>query len=121
MFDVMATIWPQVQDGTLRALGIGSPQRIALAPGVPAIAETLPGFDVSSWIGLAMPAGTPAGIVKKSSDAILEAMKDPAVVERMKTIGAVANTKNPQEFRAFMRADYDKWQRVIKANGISIE
>jgi tripartite-type tricarboxylate transporter receptor subunit TctC len=68
-----------------------------------------------------MPAGTPAGIVKKSSDAILEAMKDPAVVERMKTIGAVANAKNPQEFRAFMRADYDKWQRVIKANGISIE
>jgi tripartite-type tricarboxylate transporter receptor subunit TctC len=121
MFDVMATIWPQVQDGALRALGVGSPQRIALAPGVPAIAETLPGFDVSSWIGLAMPAGTPADIVKKSSDVILEAMKDPAVIERMKTIGAVANAQNPQEFRAFMRADHDKWQRVIKANGISIE
>jgi tripartite-type tricarboxylate transporter receptor subunit TctC len=121
MFDVVATIWPQVRDGTLLALGVGSPQRIAFAPDVPAIAETLPGFDVSSWIGLALPAGTPADIVKRSSDVILQAMKDPAVIERMKSIGAVADAKNPQEFRAFMRADYDKWRRVIKANGISVD
>jgi tripartite-type tricarboxylate transporter receptor subunit TctC len=121
MFDVMATIWPQVRDGTLVALGVGSPQRISLAPDVPAIAESMPGFDVSSWIGLAMPAGTPADIMSKSSAVILEVMKDPAVIERMKNIGAVANAKNPEEFRAFMRADYDKWQRVIKANGISID
>ena len=73
------------------------------------------------WIGLALPAGTPGEIVKKSSDVILEAMKDPAVIERMKTIGAVANVKGPQEFRAFMTADHDKWQRVIKANGIRVD
>src|SRR5260370_1496399 len=79
MFDVMATIWPQVQDGTLLALGVGSPQRTALAPDVPAIAETLPGFDVSSWIGLALPAGTPADVVRKSSDLIPEATRHPPV------------------------------------------
>jgi tripartite-type tricarboxylate transporter receptor subunit TctC len=121
MFDVVATIWPQVRNGSLLALGVGSKERLAFAPDVPAIAETLPGFDVSSWIGLALPAGTPADIIKKSSDVILEAAKDPAVVEKMKTIGAVANVKNPEEFRAFMQADYDKWQRVIKANGISVD
>jgi tripartite-type tricarboxylate transporter receptor subunit TctC len=121
IFDVVATIWPQVQDGTLVALGVGSPQRLAFAPDVPAIAETLPGFDVSSWIGLALPSGTPGDIVKRSSDVILEAMKDPAVIERMKAIGAVANVKGPSELRAFMTADYGKWQRVIKANGIRID
>jgi tripartite-type tricarboxylate transporter receptor subunit TctC len=121
MFDVVATIWPQVRDGTLIALGVGSPQRLAFAPDVPAIAETLPGFDVSSWIGLALPAATPGDIVKRSSDVILEAMQDPAVIERMKAIGAVADVKGPREFRAFMQADYDKWRRVIKANGIHVE
>jgi len=121
MFDVMATIWPQVQDDALLALGVGSPHRIALAPDVPAIAETLPGFDVSSWIGLALPAGAPADIVKRSSDGILQAMADPAVVERMRKIGAVANVLDPEQFRAFMKADHEKWQRVIEANGISVD
>jgi tripartite-type tricarboxylate transporter receptor subunit TctC len=110
-----------VRDGTLVALGVGSAQRLAFAPDLPTIAETLPGFDVSSWIGLALPAGTPPDIIKRSSDVILAAMQDPAVIERMKAIGAVANVKGPGEFRAFMKADYDKWQRVIKANGISVD
>jgi tripartite-type tricarboxylate transporter receptor subunit TctC len=121
MFDVVASLWPQVQDGKLIALGVGSLERLPFAPDVPTIAETLPGFDVSSWIGLALPTGTPADIVKRGSDAALEAMRDSGVIERMKTIGAIANVKNPQEFRAFMRADYEKWQRVIKANNIKIE
>src|SRR6516162_4191142 len=121
MFDVVASLWPQVQEGKLIALGVGSQNRLPFAPDVPTIAETLPGFDVSSWIGLALPAGTPADIVKRSSDGILEAMKDPVVIERMKTIGAIADVKNPQQFRDFMRADYEKWQRVIKANNIHME
>src|SRR6516165_2101246 len=121
MFDVVATMWPQVESGKLIALGVGSLSRLSFAPNVPTIAETLPGFEVSSWIGLALPAGTPADIVKRSSDIILEAMKDPGVIERMKTIGAIADVKNPREFRDFMRADHEKWQRVIKANNIHIE
>jgi tripartite-type tricarboxylate transporter receptor subunit TctC len=121
MFDVMATIWPQLQSGALIALGVGSPQRLSFAPDIPTIAETLPGFDVSSWIGLALPAGTPADIVKQASDVILEGMKDPTVVERMKSIGAVADVKGPTQFRDFMAADFAKWQRVIKANNIHLE
>ena len=121
MFDVMATIWPQLQSGALVALGVGSPHRLLFAPDIPTIAETLPGFDVSSWIGLALPAGTPADIAKQACDVILEGMRDPTVVERMKTIGAVADVKGPKEFRDFMAADFAKWQRVIKANNIRIE
>ena len=120
MFDVVATMWPQVESGKLIALGVGSTTRLPFAPDVPAIAETLPGFEVSSWIGVALQAGTPPEIVQKSSAVILEAMKDPGVIERMRALGAIAAVKNPQEFRAFMQADYEKWQRVIKANNIKI-
>jgi tripartite-type tricarboxylate transporter receptor subunit TctC len=120
MFDVVATMWPQVESGKLVALGVGSTTRLPFAPNVPTIAETLPGFEVSSWIGVALPAGTPPEIIKKSSEVILEAMKDPGVIERMRALGAIAAVKNPAEFRAFMQADYEKWRRVIKANNIKI-
>jgi tripartite-type tricarboxylate transporter receptor subunit TctC len=120
MFDVVATMWPQVESGKLIALGVGSLSRLSFAPNVPTIAETLPGFEVSSWIGVALPSGTPPEIMKKSSEVILHAMKDPDVIERMRALGAIADVKNPEEFRAFMKADYEKWQRVIKANNIKI-
>jgi tripartite-type tricarboxylate transporter receptor subunit TctC len=121
MFDVVASLWPQVTDGNLVALGVGSRERLPFAPDLPTIAETLPGFDVSSWIGLALPAGTPPEIVKAAAGTALEAMRDPTVIGRMKAIGAVADALGPQAFRAFIRADYEKWQRVIKANNIKIE
>ncbi len=120
MFDVVATMWPQVESGKLIALGVGSVNRLPFAPNVPTIAETLPGFEVSSWIGVALPIGTPPEIVKKSSQVILEAMKDPGVIERMRALGAIADVKNPGQFHAFMNADYEKWRRVIQANNIKI-
>ena len=115
--DVMATIWP-LQDGS--SPSVSAVRSISLAPNVPAI-ESLPGFDVSSWVGFAFPAGTPVEIINKSSDGMLQAMKDPDLVERMKLVGAIASPKNPEEFRSFMKADYDKWRRVIKENGISLD
>jgi tripartite-type tricarboxylate transporter receptor subunit TctC len=120
MFDVVATMWPQVESGKLIALGVGSLNRLPFAPNVPTIAETLPGFEVSSWIGVALPTGTPPEILKKSSEVIIEAMKDPGVIERMRALGAIADVKSPEEFHAFMNADYEKWRRVIKANNIKI-
>jgi tripartite-type tricarboxylate transporter receptor subunit TctC len=121
MFDVMPSVWPQVQEVSLRALGVGTLQRISLAPDVPAIAETLPGFDVASWEGFTVPAGTSPDIVKKISDEILAMMKDPALLEKMSRVGAVSNVKGPVEFRAFMQADYDKWKRVTTETGIKLD
>src|SRR5262245_932055 len=100
MFDVVASLWPQVTDGKLIALGVGSSERLSFAPDLPTIAETLPGFDVSSWIGLALPARTPADVMQAGSDTVLQAMRDPTVIERMKNIGALANVLGPKEFRA---------------------
>ena len=65
IFDNMPVVWPQVQQGNLRALGVASLERTPLAPQIPAIAETLPGFEAVSWVGIVAPAGTPAAIVDK--------------------------------------------------------
>ena len=121
MFDTMPSILPLTQSGQLRALGVGTLTRVAAAPNVPAIAETIPGFDVASWEGFVVPKGTPADIQKKIADAILEAMKDPALVEKMNRVGAVPVVKGPADFRAHMKADYAKWQRVTKETGIKLD
>ena len=69
IFDNMPVVWPQVQQGNLRALGVATRERSPLAPEVPAIAETLPGFEAVSWVGIVAPAGTPSAIVEKISEA----------------------------------------------------
>jgi len=120
-FDTMPTVLPPVQSGQLRALGVGTLTRVPAAPDIPAIAETIPGFDVASWEGFVVPKGTPADIQKKIADAIIEAMKDPTVVERFNAVGALPVVKGPDEFKAFMKADYEKWQRVTKETGIKID
>ena len=121
MFDTMPSVLPLTQQGQLRALGVGTLTRVAVAPDIPAIAETIPGFDVASWEGFVVPKGTPADIQKKIADTILEAMKDPAIAEKMNRVGAVPVVKGPDDFRAFMQADYDKWQRVTKETGIKLD
>jgi tripartite-type tricarboxylate transporter receptor subunit TctC len=121
MFDTLPSILPLVQAGRLRAIGVGTPNRVAALPDVPAIAETIPGFDVAAWDGFAVPKGTPVGIQKKIAAAMLKAMEDPVIVDKFNRIGAVPNLKGPDEFRAFIKADYEKWQRVITATGISLK
>jgi tripartite-type tricarboxylate transporter receptor subunit TctC len=121
MFDTMPSILPSVQSGKLRALGIGTLERVASVPGVPAIAETLPGFDVAAWDGFVVPKGTPADIQKKIANAFLEAMKDPVIVEKFNRVGAIPYLKGPEDFRGFIQADYEKWRRVIAATGIKLD
>ena len=118
MFDNMANVWPQVQQGTLRALGVASLKRTPLAPEVPAIAETVPGYEATSWVGIVAPAGTPQPIVDKISSAFAEAMENPDVVKRLAELGATAVTNRPSEFRKFITDDRAKWQKLAKEANI---
>jgi tripartite-type tricarboxylate transporter receptor subunit TctC len=120
IFDTMPSIWPQVQNGKLRALGVTTAERIPFVPDVPSIAETLPGYDVSSWLGILVPAGTPADVQTKISAAVQEIAHDPAIVQKFKELGAIAKGTDAAEFAAFMRKDYDKWERVIRETGIKL-
>jgi tripartite-type tricarboxylate transporter receptor subunit TctC len=121
MFDTMPTVWPLAQEGKLRALGVTTAERVPFAPDIPAIAETLPDYDVTSWLGIMVPAGTPADVRAKIAAPILDFIAGASVVQRLKDYGAVAAKANtPDEFTALVRRDDEKWQRVIRDTGIKI-
>lgn len=121
MFDNLASAWPYVRQGQLRALGVTGPQRDALAPGVPAIAESLPGYDATSWAGLLAPAKTPPAIVAKISAAVQRAIKSPDVVEKFKAQGATPVGNTPEAFTKYLRSDIDKWRTVVEKAGVKID
>src|SRR5262245_22452995 len=121
MFDTLPSVLPLVQEGKLRALGVTTAERVPFLPNIPAIAETLPDFDVTSWLGVVVPAGTPAEIRARIAAPRAEFIRDPAVVARLRDVGAVAAKPNtPEEFAAWMRRDYEKWGRVVRETGIKL-
>ena len=121
MFDTLPSVLPLVQEGKLRALGVTTAERVPFLPNIPAIAETLPDFDVTSWLGVVVPAGTPADIRARIAAPLAEFIREPAVVARLRDVGAVAAKPNtPEEFAAWMRKDHDKWGRVVRETGIKL-
>src|SRR5262252_9180318 len=114
IFDTIPSIWPNVQSGQLRALGVAALRRTPAAPDVPAIAETLPGFDVTSWEGILAPAGTPAAVVTKIADEIRRVVAEPAFAQSLLKLGAIATSNTPEEFATYINAEHAKWQRVVK-------
>lgn len=116
MFNVAATLYPQVEKGNLRALGVAQPKRAAMMPDVPTMAEQgMPGFDAGIWIGLLAPAGTPAPIVEKLADAANEALKSADVGAELKTQGIDPAGGTPAEFRSFIAADTKRWTAVVRS------
>jgi tripartite-type tricarboxylate transporter receptor subunit TctC len=121
MFDTLPSVLPLVQEGKLRALGVTTAERVPFLPNIPAIAETLPDFDVTSWLGVVVPAGTPAEIRARIAAPLADFIREPAVVARLRDVGAVAAKPNtPEEFAAWMRRDHDKWGRVVRETGIKL-
>jgi tripartite-type tricarboxylate transporter receptor subunit TctC len=111
-FDNMTTVWPMVQQGRVRALGLASLERTPLAPDIPAIAETVPGYEALSWVGVVAPAGTPPDIVARISSLFGEAMQTPEVQSRLKELGGTPTTDTPDQFKTFMTNDRAKWQKL---------
>jgi tripartite-type tricarboxylate transporter receptor subunit TctC len=121
MFDNLASSWPFVRQGQLRALGLTSLQPDPLAPGVPTIAATLPGYEATSWAGLLAPSKTPAAIVAKISAAVQRAIQQPDVVEKFKTQGATPVGDTAAHFAQYLKDDIVKWRAVVTKANIKIE
>jgi tripartite-type tricarboxylate transporter receptor subunit TctC len=121
MFDNLASSWPYVKSGQLRALGVTGLERDPLAPGVPAIAETLPGFDASSWAGLLAPVRTPPAVIEKISASVQRAIKLPDVIEKFKAAGATPVGDTAEHFGRFLKADIEKWRTVVEKAGVQVE
>ena len=120
-FDNITLAWPQVKAGRLRALAVSSTERSAIAPDVPTVAETIPGFDATSWHGVFAPAGTPKPIVDKMAAEMKRILELPDVKEKLFEIGAVASPMTPEEFAKFIDGERAKWADVVKASGAKLD
>jgi tripartite-type tricarboxylate transporter receptor subunit TctC len=111
------TVVPHVNAGRVRALGVGSKERIAVLPDVPSIGETVPGYEARGWNGILAPAGTPKIIVSRLHDEIVKVVRSPEFGKMLVSEGATAVGNTPREFDAIIRADIAKWAKILKDSG----
>ena len=112
---------PYIRSGRLRALAVTGKQRIPALPGVPVVADTLPGFEANSWYGISVQGGTPKDVIAKLNEDIGRTLNTPDMRARLVAEGAEAGGGSPDQFGAFFRDEIDKWAKVIKAAGIRLE
>lgn len=110
----------QARAGQIRALAVTTQKRSSNLPDIPAVAETVPGFELNSWYGLMVPTGTPKAIVAKLQQEAVLAVKAPDVLEWMKVNGLDPQGSTPEEFGALVRSEADKWAKTIKAVNFSL-
>jgi tripartite-type tricarboxylate transporter receptor subunit TctC len=121
-FNGMASVMPLIAAGKLRAIAIGSARRSPAAPDVPTVAEAgVAGFEYVAWNGNFALARTPAALVAKISADIRRALAVPDVVQRLTSLGSEPAPSTPAQFAAFVKEDYARWSRVVKAVGLKPE
>jgi tripartite-type tricarboxylate transporter receptor subunit TctC len=121
IFDNLPTALEQSRGGNVRALGVTSPQRWPIVPDVPAIAETVPGFESIGFYGISAPKGTPPDIVAALNKAVGEALKDPKLVARLADTGGVPKPMSPEDFGKLVAAETEKWRKVVEFAGVSVD
>ena len=120
--DSIASSLPQIKAGKMRALAVTTPQRLRALPGVPAVAESYPGFDVSAWYGIMAPAKTPPGVIARLNAAIGKAMTDKGFGDQFEALGLMIPAPTQRTgFGELIRQDRDKWGPLIKAKNLSLD
>jgi tripartite-type tricarboxylate transporter receptor subunit TctC len=117
-FSDLTPALPLIQAGKLKLIAVLSSKRDPDMPNIPALAETVPGYVGQSWQGFFARTGTPKPIVDALNAALVADLKKPETTERFKSFGIVAQWDTPEEFRAFIAAETEKWGKIIKAAGI---
>ncbi|MFZ2144476.1 MAG: tripartite tricarboxylate transporter substrate binding protein [Xanthobacteraceae bacterium] len=121
MFDNMPSSLPHIQAGTLRALGVTTAARSDALPNVPTVAETVPGYEASAFFGMSMPKGTPAEVIEKLNKEINAGLADPGVKARLAELGGILMPGTPAQFGQVIAEETEKWAKVIKTGGVSLE
>jgi tripartite-type tricarboxylate transporter receptor subunit TctC len=121
MFDNMPSSLPHIQAGKLRALGVTTTARSDALPNVPTVAETVPGSEASAFFGMSMPKGTPAEVIEKLNKEINAGLADPGVKARLAELGGILMPGTPAQFGQVIAEETEKWAKVIKTGGVSLE
>jgi tripartite-type tricarboxylate transporter receptor subunit TctC len=122
MFDVTPSSLPHIKAGKLQPLAVSTAKRIDVLPDIPTIAEFLPGYEATAWIGFGVPKNTPPAIIDTLNKAFNAALADPTIKARLADLGAVAMLPNTSaEFAKHIADDAAKWAKLIKAAGIKPE
>jgi len=113
---------PYVKSGKVRAIGVSTARRSPLLPELPTIAESgVPGFDVSVWFGLSVPAGTREAVVNKTYDAVARALRTPEVAKQLLDLGAEPGGETPREFARRIKAESAAWSQVFKKSNMQLD
>jgi tripartite-type tricarboxylate transporter receptor subunit TctC len=118
LFEAMTLSIGQVQSGKLRALAVTSRERWKAMPDTPTVHETLPGYEVNSFIGLGVTGGTPGASVERLNAAVRKALENPATHKRFVELGGEPRASSPEEMRSFIASEIDKWKKVVAARNI---
>ncbi len=114
----VSAVMPHVTSGRLRALAITSPKRLPALPQIPAAAETVPGYDFASWVGVLAPSSTPPALVNTINGIVVKAARAPDLVERFTKDATDVVANSPAEFQAFIQSEAKRWAKVVKDSGM---
>jgi tripartite-type tricarboxylate transporter receptor subunit TctC len=118
MIETGTVAFAQIKGGMLRGLAVTSRKRFVLEPDIPAISETLPGFEVMSWLGLAAPGGTPRPIVDRLNREVVDILMLPEIREKLATVGNIPTPSTPRQMQDYIERDTARWSRVVDIKGI---
>jgi tripartite-type tricarboxylate transporter receptor subunit TctC len=123
IISIVSTAAPHAKSGRLRGLGVSGARRVSILPDVPTIAEAgYPGFEASGWLGMLFPAKTPATVVERMFKETIAVLNEPAVRDQIEANGIDPSpSKSPEAFHAYMKSEFAKWDKVVKAAGIKPE
>ena len=120
-FDNLATAAPNIKAGKLKALAVTTAQRSSALPEIPAMSETLQGFEIDTWWGLVAPAGTPREVVERLNKAFAAALQAPETRARFGALLAEPVATTPEQFAAFMKKELNRYESVVKASGAKVD
>jgi tripartite-type tricarboxylate transporter receptor subunit TctC len=121
IFDNLPSALEQTRGGSMRAIGVTSPQRWPSVPEIPAIAETVPGYQANVFYGISAPKGTPSGIIEILNKAVNEALQDPKLVARLAELGGVPKPLSPEGYGRLIADETEKWRKVVEFAGVSVD
>jgi len=121
VFDALPSSLSHVRESKVRAIGVTTDTHVKALPDVPPVAETVPGYVVTGWLGIGVPKGTPADIVDRLSKETNALLADPEVVARLANIGSEPFATSPDGFGQFIAAETDKWAKVVRFANLKVE